>query len=57
LGLTVRDAFIDRNWYSNLKVKQVVMTGNRKSNGTMFLNPEAELVCEREQIVNMGTTG
>jgi hypothetical protein len=35
----------------------VVMTGNRKSNGTMFLNPEAELVSEREQIVNMGMTG
>ena len=60
LGLTVRDAFMDEgNWYSNLKIKQVVMTGNRKSNGTMFLNPYAELAVpatEDEHAINVGAT-
>jgi lipopolysaccharide transport system ATP-binding protein len=60
LGLTVRDPFIDWNWYSNLKIKQVVMTGNRKSNGAVFLNPSAELItpsAEYSHLAKIGATG
>lgn len=61
LGVSVRDAFIDRSWYSNFKVKQVVMTGNRKSNGTVFLNPYARLATpasrEQLQVLKMGAMG
>jgi lipopolysaccharide transport system ATP-binding protein len=51
LGFSVSSEFDEYFIYCNMGLKQVVMTGNRKSNGFIHLNPQAELhIGEAEEI-------
>lgn len=43
LGFSVSSEFDEYFVYCNMGLKQLVMTGNRKSNGFVHLNPRAEL--------------
>lgn len=44
VGFSVSSEFDECFIYCNMGLKQVVMTGNRKSNGFIHLNPQAELL-------------
>ena len=49
LGFSVSSEFDEYFLYCNTGLKQLVMTGDRKSNGFVHLNPEAELQLARSQ--------
>jgi len=44
LGFSVSSEFDEYFVYCNMGLKQLVMTGNRKANGFVFLDPQAELL-------------
>ncbi len=44
LGFSVSSEFDEYFVYCNMGLKQLVMTGNRKSNGSVYLDPQAELL-------------
>lgn len=49
LGFSVSSEFDEYFIYCNMGLKQLVMTGDRKSNGFVFLNPQAELYLEKTE--------
>jgi ABC-type polysaccharide/polyol phosphate transport system ATPase subunit len=50
LGFAVTDTFDQQYLYSNMNLKQVVMTGNAKSQGLIHLSPTVRLMnCDNEQ--------
>lgn len=51
IGFSVSSEFDEYFVYCNMGLKQLVMTGNRKSNGFVHLNANAELHLEKDQPV------